>query len=74
MKIMELNGAGAEPAHIYHPNSSLWTAYKVLLSHWKVMYDISVINHKKGIPYLTLKEGMQVVKNINNYNKLKKNT
>ncbi len=74
MKIMELNGAGAEPAHIYHPNSSLWTAYKVLLSHWKVMYDISVINHKKGIPYLSLREGMQVVKNIKKYNKLKKNT
>jgi len=72
MKIMELNGAGAEPAHIYHPEASLWNAYKVLFTHWKAMYEISVINHKSGTPYLSFIEGIRVVKNIKKYNKLKK--
>jgi len=51
-KIMELNGAASEPAHIYHPGFSLFTAYKVLFYHWRKLYEIGVANHKLGIPYL----------------------
>ncbi|MEQ8926294.1 MAG: hypothetical protein RLO81_10805 [Fulvivirga sp.] len=56
LKIMELNGAGSEPAHIYNPGYSLWNAYKVIFHHWKVLYEISMENHKKGVPFMTLKE------------------
>ena len=62
MKIVELNGCGAEPAHIYHPGSSLWTAIGVLITHWKNMYRISIENHKRGVPYLSLKEGRKIYK------------
>ena len=55
--IMELNGCGAEPAHIYQPGFSLWKALGVLYQHWKSMYEISVENHKRGIPYLSFSEG-----------------
>lgn len=49
-QILELNGAGAEPAHIYHPGFSFWNGQKVLLHHWKVLFKISRLNHKNGIP------------------------
>jgi len=64
IKIMELNGCGAEPAHIYQPGFSLWKALGVLRQHWKTMYQISVENHKRGIPYLSLSEAMRNYKRI----------
>ena len=60
VKIVELNGCGAEPAHIYHPGSSLLQAIKVLLTHWKNLYEISLQNHKRGIPYITFNEGKTI--------------
>ena len=60
VKIVELNGCGAEPAHIYQPNSSLLEAVRFLILHWKNMYRVSVENHKRGVPYLSLKEGRAI--------------
>lgn len=57
VKIVELNGCGAEPAHIYHPGASLFQAIKVLFIHWRNLYDISSQNHKRGIPYITFQQG-----------------
>src|SRR6478736_4102348 len=64
VKIVELNGCGAEPAHIYHPGSSLWKAIGVLISHWKNMYRISAENHQRGVPYLSLAEGRKIYRNF----------
>lgn len=60
IKIMELNGAGAEPAHIYQPGFSLWTAWGVLLHHWQVLYQISRENHRRGVAYMTFNEAKLV--------------
>ena len=54
--IMELNGCGAEPAHIYQPGFSLWNALKVMRNHWRTLYEVSVENHKRGVTYLTFSE------------------
>jgi hypothetical protein len=62
LKIMELNGAGAEPGHIYQPGYSLMSAYPVLFHHLKVLFEISVANHKSGIPFLTFKQGLKEYK------------
>lgn len=56
LRIMELNGAGAEPAHIYHPGFPLWRAWEVLLFHWKILFQISRENHRRGYDYMTLSE------------------
>ncbi len=64
-KVMELNGCGAEPAHIYQPGSSLFAAWKVLFTHWKTLYLISRQNHKKGVPYLRINEGLAIYRNFN---------
>lgn len=62
MQILELNGAGAEPAHVYHPGASLWKAYGVFIYHFKIMYEISKANHNAGIPYMNWAEFMQAYK------------
>lgn len=62
IKVMELNGCGAEPSHIYHPGASLRKAVRDLFVHWHTIYEISVANHKNGVPYLTLKNGMEAYK------------
>jgi len=57
--IVELNGAGSEPTHIYDPKHSLFFAWKELLRHIFYMYQISKINHKNGVSYLTHKQGLE---------------
>ncbi len=56
IRIMELNGAGAEPAHIYQPGFSIWEGWRVLLGHWRVLFTISRANHRRGIPYMRFSE------------------
>ncbi|MCI0750422.1 MAG: hypothetical protein L0Y35_01160 [Flammeovirgaceae bacterium] len=56
-KVMELNGCGAEPAHIYQPGFPLWKAIGLLLEHWKNIFLISRENNQRGIPYISFQEG-----------------
>lgn len=60
--IMELNGCGAEPSHIYQPGASLRKALIDLYIHWKTIYDISRANHKHGVAYLPLAQGIEIYK------------
>ncbi len=53
IKIMEVNGAASEPGHIYDPNCSIFTAWRVLIFHWDIIYQIAKANHRKGAPYGT---------------------
>jgi len=56
--IIEVNGAGSEPTHIYDPLHSLFFAWKEIIRHWIILWRISRKNHELGIRYLTLKEGV----------------
>jgi hypothetical protein len=47
-KILELNGCGGEPHHVYGDGNSLWKACSILLDHWKILYKISRYNHRNG--------------------------
>lgn len=57
--IVELNGAASEPTHIYDPKHSLWFAWKELARHITYMFEISVANHKLGVPYLSYSDGIK---------------
>jgi hypothetical protein len=57
--VMELNGCGAEPAHIYDPNFSFWKAVGILIGHWKTIFTIARQNKKSGIEYLSLSEAIK---------------
>lgn len=58
--IIEVNGAGAEPTHIYDPRHSLFFAWKEIIRHWIILWKISRQNHRRGVPYLTLREGIRM--------------
>ncbi|HOZ85172.1 MAG TPA: hypothetical protein PK191_06760 [Niabella sp.] len=60
--ILEYNGAGAEPNHIYDCGISLWKAYKIILLHWKALYKISKYNAQNGDPYWPFKKGKDYLK------------
>lgn len=64
VKIMELNGAGSEPAHIYHPGAPIFKAYASLFQHMRTLLKISVMNKNLGVNYMSLKDGLHVFKQM----------
>jgi hypothetical protein len=58
IKIMELNGCGAEPAHIYDPSFSFFKAVVVLLKHWRTMFEIARENNRRGTRYISVTEAL----------------
>ena len=61
--IIEFNGCGAEPNHIYDCGLTLRKAYKEILKHWKALYEISRHNHRNGTPYWPFREGWRFLRN-----------
>jgi hypothetical protein len=61
--ILEFNGCGAEPNHIYDAGLSLLQAYAEILKHWKVLYQISKYNSEHGTPYWSYKRGRDFLRN-----------
>ncbi len=60
--IIEINGAGSEPTHIYDSKHSLFFAWKEIIKHWELLYQISAVNNKKGHNYLSFKDGTAMLK------------
>lgn len=60
--IMELNGGASEPAHIYAPNYPILKGYRELLSHWKILYQISRMNHRRGTAYMSFSKGWEAIR------------
>lgn len=58
--IIEVNGAGSEPTHMYDPKHSLFFAWKEIIRHWILLWRISRMNHHKGHKYLSFKEGVDM--------------
>ncbi|MEQ8626292.1 hypothetical protein [Ekhidna sp.] len=73
-KILELNGAGAEPGHIYQPGYPLWKAYRDIFWHLAVLSDISAQNRKKGHSYWSFRQGFSMWKSHRRYNRLLTNS
>jgi hypothetical protein len=65
LSIIELNGAGSEPTHIYDPSHSIFFAWKEIIRHLNLLHLISVYNHKQNnIPYLSFKKGIKMFKEV----------
>lgn len=66
--IIELNGAGSEPTHIYDPGHSIFFAWKEIIRHWNILYRISKMNHRKNkIPYMNFSAGIKMLKENSAY-------
>ena len=60
--ILEFNGSGAEPNHVYNAGYTLRQAHKEFLLHWKVLYRVSRKNYKQGIAYWPFLKGWRFLK------------
>lgn len=58
--ILELNGAGAEPAHIYQPGFSFFKAQKVITAHYEMMYEAAKENKKRGFEYMSFRSFKEI--------------
>ncbi|MEP7377516.1 MAG: hypothetical protein ABI675_29195 [Chitinophagaceae bacterium] len=69
--IIELNGAGSEPTHMYDPKHSIFFAWKEIIRHWNILARISRINHRLlKKPYMNIGAGLQMLKANKQYVKL----
>lgn len=69
-KILEYNGSGALPIHIFNCNMRLIDAYREILRHWKALFEISAYNNKNGFPYWSFKKGYRFLKASNRHFKM----
>jgi hypothetical protein len=60
--ILEFNGSGAEPHHIYGNGHNILQAYRIVLHHWKVLYQISKQNNRSGIAYWKYSKGSRFLR------------
>ena len=67
--VIEVNGAGAEPTHIFDPRHSIFFAWKEIVRHWFILNKISIMNHRKGVKYLTVKEGLRMFREDKEHSK-----
>ncbi|GJM29988.1 MAG: D-alanine--D-alanine ligase [Cyclobacteriaceae bacterium] len=69
-KILEINGVGAEPAHIYDPDYSLFRAFKDIHQQWNIIYRIGQFNRRNGTKTMTFKDGYRMLVHVFTYKKL----
>lgn len=67
--IIELNGAGSEPTHIYDPGHSLFFAWKEIIRHWNFLYRISRQNRSR-VRYMKFGSGVKMFRDNFAYLKL----
>lgn len=62
ISILEFNGTGAEPNHIYDCSMPYLTALREIAFHWKEMFNIGRINRKRGYEYWSFMKGYRFLK------------
>jgi hypothetical protein len=66
--IIELNGAGSEPTHMYDPKHSIFFAWKEIIRHWNILFRISRLNHQQQqLPYMLFSSGIKMLKDNTAY-------
>ncbi len=69
-KVIELNGIGSEPTHIYDQSSmtypgALWT----ILRHWTIVAKVSSKNHAAGVPYMGTLQVLKALAGLKAYHR-----
>ncbi len=62
-QILEFNGAGAAPNHIYHAGLSFGEAWREVAKNWRALFEISRHNHQNGVKYWSFRRGLNYLKN-----------
>jgi hypothetical protein len=69
ISILEYNGVGSEPNHIYDIGLTYMEAIRIIAQHWKYMYEIGRVNYKKGIKYISFWEGTKMFRQSRRHTK-----
>ena len=56
IKILEINGVGSDPAHIFDPKTPIFEMFHAYIRLWKKVFDIAQAVHRQGVPYMTYTE------------------
>ena len=67
--IVEINGAGGEPTHIWDPRTRLRDAYRDIFQQYRLIYEIGAVNRRRGFKPMTL---TQLLTDHFNYKKMVK--
>ncbi len=70
--IIELNGSGSEPTHLYDSHHSILKAWKIIIQHWKIAYKIAIQQYKNNVAFTTNKVGNKITKEYALYEKMVK--
>jgi hypothetical protein len=69
--VIELNGAGSEPTHVYDPAHSIFFAWKEICRHLRLLYQISRANARHdGLRYMSLPAGWKMLRDYARHEKL----
>ncbi|MBN9382457.1 MAG: NRDE family protein [Chitinophagaceae bacterium] len=69
--IIELNGAGSEPTHIYDPRHSIFFAWREIKRHLDILYVVSRVNaRRRGRTPMTFWQGVRMLWDYHKYEKL----
>ena len=61
-KIIELNGVTSEATHIYHPGTPLIRAYGVLMTQWRIAFEIGAESRRCGVAPTTVRKLVELVR------------
>jgi len=64
--VIEVNGSGSEPTHIYDPAHSIFFAWKEIVKHWRILYRISKANQRRGNAFISTRQGQADMKSFRN--------
>jgi hypothetical protein len=65
--ILEFNGAGGEPHHMYGNGHDLFGAFRIIIHHWDVLYRIAKMHARMGVPYWSLGKCIRFQKKANRH-------
>ncbi|NJN35659.1 MAG: hypothetical protein HC817_16740 [Saprospiraceae bacterium] len=56
IKILEINGVGSDPAHIFDPTISFYEIYGSYMRLWRTIFEVSTALHRRGVDYMSVSE------------------
>ncbi|MFN2456890.1 MAG: hypothetical protein ABR502_01705 [Chitinophagaceae bacterium] len=65
--ILEFNGTGAEPHHMYGNGNNLFQAFKIIVHHWHILFSIARYHNRQGVKCKTLTEGLGFTRRANKH-------
>lgn len=65
--IIEYNGCGAEPHHVYGNSNSFLKACLILAQHWLILFKIARSNHVRGFEYDGFAKGWKTMISCRKY-------